>query len=69
MTSTLRQIQADYESRAALAQVINSIPEIEEVKPKATRTYTGAALARRQAWGRQWGGILSAVSHQLRDED
>lgn len=24
---------------------------------RVTRTYTGAALARRQAWGRQWAAV------------
>jgi hypothetical protein len=33
---------------------------------KATRTYTGAALKRRQAFGDEWGKFNSQAAQQLR---
>ena len=69
MSEVLSEIQAGYVQRVQMALEPRGKPLESIARPKATRTYTGAALARRQAWGRQWGGILSAVSHQLRDED
>ena len=39
-----------------------------EREGKATRTYTGAALERRQAWGKAWGAAVSqSVKQSIRN--
>lgn len=65
MTSILLELEAQYATRAAQAQM--APPAIVETapKPRATRTYTGAALERRRAWGRSWGAIVREHAKEL----
>lgn len=58
MTSVLRDLQAEYDARAQEALRPPVSPPAEQKYHFATRTYTGAPLARRQEWGREWGSIL-----------
>lgn len=68
MTSVLSDLQADYERRAQQAAQAPVSPAAVKPARIHTKTYTGAPLARRQEWGRFWGGILQAAAHDLRNE-
>lgn len=68
MTSILSDLQKGYEQRAAEALQAPVSPPTEEIRPKRTRTYTGAALPRRQAWGQRWGGLNARYAAELRNE-
>lgn len=68
MSSVLAEIQAGYEQRAQQAAQAPVSPPGPLQYRFATRTYTGAPLARRQAWGREWGGILKARAQAKRIE-
>lgn len=68
MTSALAEIQAGYEQRAQqAAQAPASPPAVPQYR-FATRTYTGAALERRRAWGREHGAVLTAHKAKKRRE-
>lgn len=67
MTSVLSDLQADYERRAQQAAQAPVSPAAVEPARIHTKVYTGAALSRRQEWGRFWGGILQAAAHDLRE--
>ena len=52
MSEVLAEIQAGYVQRAQMALQASAKPLERAARPKATRTYTGAALERRRAWAR-----------------
>ena len=66
MTSILTEIQAGYDQRAQQAAQASVSPPAAKTRRKATRTYTGEALARRQAWGRERAEFGKALAAQLR---
>jgi alkanesulfonate monooxygenase SsuD/methylene tetrahydromethanopterin reductase-like flavin-dependent oxidoreductase (luciferase family) len=68
VTHPLSEIQAGYEQRAAQALQAPVSPQEPPVRRKGTRTYTGPALARRQAWGLFFGGIISEAARDLREK-
>lgn len=65
MTSVLRDLQAGYDQRAQMALEAPGEALEAPARPKATRTYTGASLERRKAWGRKFGKINSDFAKQL----
>lgn len=65
MTSILKQLQAGYDTRSRLALQAPVSPQDVKVRRKATRTYTGQALARRRAWGIAWGAIVREQAKEL----
>lgn len=68
MSSVLAEIQAGYEARAKQAAETPVRPAAVPEPRYATRTYTGAVLERRRAWGREYGGILKARALAKRNE-
>jgi len=66
VTSVLWEIQAQYDARAQQALQASVSPQGPPVRRKATRTYTGAALARRKAWGAERAAFGKALAAQLR---
>ena len=69
VTSILSEIQAGYDQRAQQAVQASVSPQEPPVRRKATRTYTGEALARRQAWGRERAIFGKQLAAQLRASD
>ena len=66
MTSILSEIQAGYDQRAQQAAQASVSPQEPPVRRKATRTYTGEALERRKAWGRERAIFGKQLAAQLR---
>ena len=69
MSEILAEIQAGYVQRAQMAlQAPQSAPE-PIVRPKATRTYTGAALEHHRAWARlqqeRYSRIMVIVNQEI----
>jgi hypothetical protein len=65
MSEILSEIQAGYVQRARMAAYVSVTAPERRARPKATRTYTGAPLARRRAWGVSWGAIVSERAKEL----
>lgn len=58
MTEILAELQAGYDQRAKQAAQAPVSPPAAPKYHFATRTYTGAALERRRAWGREHGAWM-----------
>lgn len=67
MTNVLRDLQAEYDARAKMALEPPGKPLESIARPKATRTYTGAELERRRAWGKMWGTMNAEHARKLRN--
>lgn len=68
MTSVLSELQAGYDQRAKQALEAPVSPPAAPEYHFATRTYTGQALARRQAWGRKHGAWMKERAAAKRRE-
>ena len=64
--NVLSEIQAGYDQRAQQAAQASVSPQEPPVRRKATRTYTGEALERRKAWGRERAVFGKQLAAQLR---
>lgn len=68
MTEILSELQAGYDQRARMALEPRA-KHLEAPEMRfPTRTYTGAALERRRAWGREYGAMMAERAAAKRRE-
>lgn len=65
MSEVLASLTARYTPRPRTAVTVAAVNPPAVATRRATRTYTGEALLKRQQWGQQWGQIGRQAAQAL----